>query len=160
MRDEQAFAGFVRAQGTALVRTAFLLVGDRADAEDLTQVALLRLSRRWDRVDDPAAYARTTLARLAVDRWRALRRRPPHLALVDDDRAADPTNAAADRVALLGALRTLPARQRAVLVLRYYEGLSEADIATALGCSAGTVKTHAARGMARLREAFGEEGER
>lgn len=156
MRDEAGFAAFVRAEGTALVRTAVLLTGDRADAEDLVQVCLVRLAGRWERVDDPHAYARTVLARLAVDRWRRLR--PASVALSERDAVGDATAASVARVALLGELRRLPARQRAVLVLRYYEGWSEAEIAVALGCSAGTVKTHAARGLARLRDRLGAEG--
>jgi RNA polymerase sigma-70 factor (sigma-E family) len=158
MRDEPAFALFVRAEGTALVRTAVLLTGDRADAEDLVQVCLVRLAGRWDRVDDPHAYARTVLARLAVDRWRRLRHRPAPVPLSERDAVGDHTPDTVARGAMLHELAQLPPRQRAVLVLRYYEGWSEAEIATALGCSAGTVKTHAARGLARLRDQLATEG--
>lgn len=151
VRDELGFAEFVRAEQVNLVRLALLLVGDRADAEDLAQVCLVRMSRRWDRLDEPHAYARTVLASLAVDRWRRLRRLPIAVAMLD---RATPGDHAADTVtrsAMLHELRQLPTRQRAVLVLRFYEGWSEAEIAAALGCSPGTVKTHAARGLARLR---------
>lgn len=158
MRDEEAFAGFVRAEQTALLRTATLLTGDRGDAEDLVQVALVRVADRWGRIDDPSRYVRTVLARLATDRWRLLRTRTAHVPLSEGDAVADPVGEAVARVAMLRELARLPHRQRAVLVLRYYEGWSEAEIAGALGCSAGTVKTHAARGLARLQERVVSEG--
>jgi len=147
----------VRYRSAALFRTALLLTGqDRAEAEDLLQGALERAYRRWGRIcraGDPERYVRRILANASTDRWRRLRRRPerelpPDAAgLVESDHAAD----VVERDFLLRALAGLPPRQRAVLVLRYFCDLPEAEIADALGCSAGTVKSQASRGLARLR---------
>jgi RNA polymerase sigma-70 factor (sigma-E family) len=152
------FEDFVRARSAALFRTALLLTGQhRAEAEDLLQGALERAYRHWGRIcrsGDPERYVRRILANASTDRWRQLRRRPEHSLPVDPggpeagDHAAD----VADRDFLLRALAGLPPRQRAVLVLRYFCDLPEGEIAEALGCTVGTVKSQASRGMARLRE--------
>lgn len=165
MRDASEFAGleeFLAERGAALLATAIMLAGSRETGEDLLQVALERLLRRWQRIDgDPEGYLRRTLYHLAVDRWRWRARHPevglsPELPLAGRDLAAD-----ADlRAVLAQALAALPARQRAVLVLRYFEQLSEAEIAAALGCSAGAVKSAASRGLDRLRRAAGAWDER
>jgi RNA polymerase sigma-70 factor (sigma-E family) len=156
------FEDFVRARSAALFRTALLLTGqDRAEAEDLLQGALERAYRRWGRIcraGDPERYVRRILANASTDRWRRMRRRPerelppdaaanPAPGLVEGDHAAD----VVERDYLLRALAGLPPRQRAVLVLRYFCDLPEAEIADALGCSAGTVKSQASRALARLR---------
>jgi RNA polymerase sigma-70 factor (sigma-E family) len=151
------FEDFVRYRSAALFRTALLLTGqDRAEAEDLLQGALERAYRRWGRIcraGDPERYVRRILANASTDRWRRLRRRPERelppdaTGLVESDHAAD----VVERDFLLRALAGLPPRQRAVLVLRYFCDLPEAEIADALGCSAGTVKSQASRGLARLR---------
>jgi|SRR5215469_6766846 len=154
--DAHQFAGlegFLADRGTALLRTAVLLAGGREAGEDLLQLALERALRRWHRVDgDPEAYLRRTLYHLAVDRWR-WRMRHPEVDLMADvaDSGRDLAEQVDLRQALAQALALLPARQRAVLVLRYFEELTEAEIATALGCSAGAVKSAAARGLQRLR---------
>ncbi|HEU0131881.1 MAG TPA: SigE family RNA polymerase sigma factor [Mycobacteriales bacterium] len=145
---------YVRGDAARLTRVAYLLVGNDADAQDLVQLCLLRVARRWNRIDtSPHAYARQVLARLATDRWRARRFRPADVPLDAAHHlpAADAFGASDLRHTLLGGLRLLPTRQRAVLVLRYFEQLSEAETAEALGLSAGTVKTHTARGLDRLR---------
>lgn len=148
------FDTFVAAESPALLRLAWGLTGDRGGAEDLVQAALERVWRRWGQVRDKeraGAYAR----RVTVSMFLTSRRRlwwgeritalPPDAA-VDDD-----TEAIATRQAVLNALSTLPARQRAVLILRYLDDRSEAQTADALGCSPGTVKSHTARALAALR---------
>lgn len=160
--EEQAdFSAFVLARSNGLLRTAHLLTGDRGHAEDLLQQALERLARQWRRIDgEPDAYVRRTLVNLATDRWRRRSRRPPE---TGPDRlaalsAADAHGRTEDRLDLVAALRTLPARQRAVLVLRYFDDLSEAETAHLLGCSVGTVKSTTSRALARLREHTGSPG--
>jgi RNA polymerase sigma-70 factor (sigma-E family) len=154
--DAREFAGledFLAERGSALLGTAVLLAGSREAGEDLLQVALERLLRRWRRIDgDPEGYLRRTLYHLAVDRWR-WRGRHPEVGLAADvvHRGADPAAAVDLRDALGRALASLPVRQRAVLVLRYFEQLTEAEIAEALGCSSGAVKSSASRGLQRLR---------
>jgi RNA polymerase sigma-70 factor (sigma-E family) len=147
---------FLAERGTALLRTAVLLAGSRAAGEDLLQIALERTLRRWPRLNgNPEGYLRRTLYHVAVDSWR-WRHRHPEVGLPADV-APDGHDLAAEvelRHALGQALAALPARQRAVLVLRYFEQLSEAEIAAALGCSAGAVKSSAARGLQRLRRAL------
>jgi RNA polymerase sigma-70 factor (sigma-E family) len=153
---DRGFDEFVRDRSTALLRTAVLLVGgDRGHAEDLLQGVLERVYARWDRIDGPPeAYARRALTHAAVNRWRTRRRRPELPLLDTDPGAADPGDrtAAVDlRDALVRALLTLPPRQRAVLVLRYLDDLPDEEVARALGCSAGTVKSQASRALAKLR---------
>jgi RNA polymerase sigma-70 factor (sigma-E family) len=164
MRGREAavsFEEFVQARSGSLLRTALLLTGqNRAEAEDLLQLALERAYRHWTRVagsGEPERYVRRILANASADRWRRLARRPEHALPADDAGPGIPDQAAilADRDYLLRALAALPPRQRAVLVLRYYDDFSEAEVAEALGCSVGTVKSHAARALARLREAAG-----
>jgi RNA polymerase sigma-70 factor (sigma-E family) len=160
-RDRE-FAAYVAARQRSLLRTAWLLSGDWAAAEDLVQTALLRTWRRWDRVaaaGDPDAYVR----RVVVTGYLSARRRrwtgelptaaPPETAAVDGYGAADL------RDALGRLLPALPPGQRAVLVLRHYEDLTEAQTAAVLGCSVGTVKSQNARALARLRTALTEIGE-
>jgi RNA polymerase sigma-70 factor (sigma-E family) len=142
----------VAERGSALLGTAVLLTGSRVAGEDLLQAALERLVRHWSRVHgDKEGYLRRTMYHLAVDQWRLRRRRPEVLAEVEPPGQPDGTDAVHLRHALMQALATLPPRQRAVLVLRYWEQLSEAE-AEVLGCSVGTVKSTASRGLARLRE--------
>jgi RNA polymerase sigma-70 factor (sigma-E family) len=153
-----SFEEFVQACSPRLFRTALLLAGqDRAAAEDLLQLALERAYRHWARVcrsGDPERYVQRILANASNDRWRRAVRRPERLLRPGD---ADPltqdqSDAVAERDYLLRALAALPPRQRTVLVLRYFNDLSEAEIADALGCSVGTVKSQASRGLARMRD--------
>jgi RNA polymerase sigma-70 factor (sigma-E family) len=150
---QQDFEEFVRGRSTALLRTAYLLTGDRGHAEDLLQGVFERVARHWPGISEsPESYVRRALANAATTRWR--RRRPADVELVDGHHraVADPTQRIAVRDQLVRALMTLPARQRAVLVLRYFDDLSEAETAHALGCSVGTVKSQSSRGLARLRD--------
>lgn len=146
------FDEFVAAQASRLLRSAYLLTADRGAAEDVLQEVLERLYVAWPRVDNPVAYTRVALARRAADRWR-LRSRRPEVALGarHDVGIADGSSTVDERDRLLAALALLGPRQRAVVVLRYLEDLSEADTAAALGISLGTVKSQASRGLRRLR---------
>ena len=146
---------FLAERGDHLLRTAVLLAGSRETGEDLLQTAVERLLRRWRRLDgDPEGYLRRTLCNLAVDgqrragRWRQKER----LLRADTGPAWDATGDVDLRDALVRLLLRLPARQRAVLVLRYWEQLTTAETAEVLGCSEGTVKSAASRAIARLRE--------
>jgi len=146
-------AELVEERGSALLATAVLLTGGRAAGEDLLQAALERLMRAWRRVEgDREAYLRRTMYHLAVDSWRLRRRRPEVVAAVGPPAQPDGTDGLDLRYALVQALGQLPPRQRAVLVLRYWEQLNEAEAAAVLGCSVGTVKSATSRGLARLRE--------
>jgi RNA polymerase sigma-70 factor (sigma-E family) len=164
MPDE--YERFVRARTPALLRSAFLLTGDQHLAEDLVQEALARTHRAWSRLRDGAnaeAYARRVMYHTQVSFWR--RRRvaeafPGDLAgLGHPATAADPAHAVPLRVALERALSTLSARQRAVIVLRFFEDRTEAETADLLDIAIGTVKTQTARALARLRAAVPELGE-
>ncbi|WP_426503210.1 SigE family RNA polymerase sigma factor [Dactylosporangium sp. McL0621] len=149
----EGLEALVAERGGALLGTAVLLAGSRAAGEDLLQAALERLVRHWGRVHgDREGYLRRTLYHLAVDQWRSRRRRPEVLTAVEPPGQPDGTDAVHLRQALVQALSALPPRQRAVLVLRYWEQLTEAEAAEVLGCSVGTVKSTASRGLARLRE--------
>ncbi|MFF7180223.1 SigE family RNA polymerase sigma factor [Streptomyces sp. NPDC008121] len=154
--EDDGFAAFAVAAWPRLVRTAQLLTGDFHEAEDLVQTTLAKVYCRWRRV--PRAeidfYVRRALINNNLSRLR--RRRVAHLltpVLPDSVRHAHAGHAEAveQRTAVLAALADLPARQRAVMVLRYWEDLSEQEIANVLHCSIGTVKTHARRGLAALR---------
>lgn len=154
--QQRDFDDYVRGRSNALLRTAHLLTGDRSDAEDLLQLALERLVRHWRRLDaQPDAYVRRTLVNLATDRWRMRSRRPQQDRgeLLDGHAVvADAHGQVEQRLDLVRALSTLTARQRAVLVLRYFDDLSEADTARAMNCSIGTVKSTASRALTLLRE--------
>jgi RNA polymerase sigma-70 factor (sigma-E family) len=144
-------------RGDHLMRAAIALAGSRADGEDLLQAALERLLRRWSRVrSDPEAYLRRTLYNLAADGWRRRgawqRKRPLLHAGRDGDTGTEAVDAVDLRDALGRALAQLPPLQRTVLVLRYWEQLSQAETAQLLGCPEGTVKSATARGLQRLRE--------
>ena len=159
VHDERvSFEDFVRARSSSLLRTAFLLTGQNlAEAEDLLQIALERAYRHWRRIsgiDEPELYVRRIMVNASADRRRWLARRPerPVPVIPDGHWVSDPAAGVAERDFLLQALAGLPPRQRAVLVLRYFDDLSEAETARMLGCSVGTVKSQAARGLARLRE--------
>lgn len=155
------FERFVTGQVAPLLRTAYLVTGDLAGAEDLVQETLLRVARHWHKVramDHPAAYARRILVNLAIDDAGPRARRtgeltvPPGARDLPDSRAEHDLEAVYTQAELLGTLASLPARQRAVIVLRYWEDLPETEVAAILGCSVGTVKSTASRALARLRE--------
>ncbi|MBV1853221.1 SigE family RNA polymerase sigma factor [Catellatospora tritici] len=150
---EDSFDEYVRVRLTYLTRTAFLLVGGNThDAEDLVQAALARALPRWRDIADHDAYVRRALYHQAVSRWRALRARVPEL-LTDapPERGREPADVDT-RLLLAEALRRLTPRQRAVLVLRYYEDRTEVDAARLLGVGVGTVKSQTRHALRRLRE--------
>jgi RNA polymerase sigma-70 factor (sigma-E family) len=165
--QRREFERFVRDRTDPLLRAAYLLAGDLAEAEDLVQETLLRVARRWYKVaamEQPAAYARRILVNLVIDHARQRARRNSELTAPagglseQADSTAERALQAVDmHTLLLTALAGLPPRQRAVIVLRYWQDLPEAEVAATLGCSAGTVKSTASRGLARLREAIGAE---
>jgi RNA polymerase sigma-70 factor (sigma-E family) len=165
--QRREFEQFVQDRTDPLLRAAYLLAGDLAEAEDLVQETLLRVARRWYKVaamEQPAAYARRVLVNLVIDHARQRARRNSELAAPAGglseraDSTAERALQAVDmHTLLLTALAGLPPRQRAVIVLRYWQDLPEAEVAAMLGCSAGTVKSTASRGLARLREAIGAE---
>ncbi len=156
--DEEDFRVFVSARSGSLLGFAHVLTGDRYTAEDVVQTALARTALGWGRVrrkDNPEAYVRRAIVTTHLNR---LRRRPwreqPHEQLPERIAEASPEAEVDERDAMWQALRELPPRQRAVVVLRYYADLSETEIADALGCSAGTVKSQAAKALAHLRQIF------
>jgi RNA polymerase sigma-70 factor (sigma-E family) len=151
---DAAFTAFVRERGAALSRTAFFLTGDRHLAEDLVQTALAQTYVHWHRIRDYAqveAYARRILVNANAAWWRRLSSGETPVEAAPDVALPDPTAAVAERAPLVEALRRLPARQRAAVVLRYYADLSEAETADAMGCTTGSVKRHTSRGVERLR---------
>lgn len=147
------FGEFVRAALPGLLRYGHALAGNPHDAADLVQTVLEKIGSRWVSVvrdtGDPLAYTRRAMANTHISRWRKTRKE----SLVADlpDVAAVAQRDSFDNEPLWQALRALPPRQRAVIVLRYYEGLSESEIAETLGVSAGTVKSQASKAMASLR---------
>ncbi|MEU3414060.1 MULTISPECIES: SigE family RNA polymerase sigma factor [unclassified Streptomyces] len=157
-RDEE-FQSFMVGRWPRLMRTAFLLTGEQHAAEDLVQSTLEQVYTAWRRVgaaDDPEAYVRRVMINAHARRHR--RRLREFLAPKDDSGlvrevadTGDRIAQADDRGALLTALAQLPARQREAVVLRYWEDLTETQAAEAMGCSVGTVKSNAAKGIAKLR---------
>lgn len=153
MRD--GFDDFVRSRSTGLLRIAYLLTGDRHSAEDLVQEVLEQMYVKWRRIHGmPEAYARRALVNRAANRWRRRSRRPEAPLGGHDVAAPDHSDHVVVRDAVLDALRVLPARQRAAVVLRYLEDLPVAEVARALDCSEGTVKSSVSRGLASLRAAL------
>ena len=151
---DEAFAAFVSASYGALVRTGYLLTGDRGAAEDLVQACLLTTYRAWARLaapDSAEAYTRTSMVRLA-GRWRRRRwRGEVPTDPLPDSAAGDHAGDVAVADAVRRALLTLPPAQRAVLVLRFFDDRSEQEVARIMRCSVGTVKSRANRGLAALR---------
>ncbi len=160
--DEQAFRDFAVGHAAALRRTAFLFCGDWHTAEDLMQSSLLKLYQAWHRVewrDHPTAYARKVLLRTWLDEkrrpWRRVEQRDGEVPDVADW-SVDPDAAERKlwaRDLVHAALLRVPPRQRAVLVLRYFEDLPVSEVAVAMGCTEGTVKSQTARGLVALRVA-------
>ncbi|MER7751478.1 SigE family RNA polymerase sigma factor [Kitasatospora sp. NPDC097643] len=154
-RDDE-FRAFTGSAWTRLLRTAYLLAGDRHSAEDLVQQALERAYVAWGRVraaDDPYAYVRRILIN---EHARRFRRRPAEQLVTAVPESAGPDGVDGyarldERAVLLAALGALPPRQRQAVVLRYWEDLSESQAAAAMGCSVGTVKSQASKGLAKLR---------
>jgi RNA polymerase sigma-70 factor (sigma-E family) len=153
---QQEFGQFMTARWPGLVRLAYGLTGDRWLAEDIAQAALASAYAAWWRVrraDDPDAYVRRILINTSHRRFR--RRRVAEQAhepqQLPDAAVADPAELIGERSALLAALRELPTRQRAIVLLRYWDDLSDAQVAAVLGCAPGTVRSQASRALAKLR---------
>jgi len=159
--DEDDFRTFVAARSASLLWFAHVLTGDRHTAEDVVQIALAKTALGWSRVrrkENPEGYVRRAIVNTHLN---AMRRKPwreqPREFMPDDALARRAEEELDDRDAMWAALAGLPPKQRAVLVLRYYEDLSEAYIADVLGCSRGTVKSQAAKGLLHLREIVAKE---
>ena len=150
---ERDFREFVAARWSSLYRSALLLTGQREAAEDLVQIALARAAGRWKRLDQPEPYIRRIMYHQQVSRWRLRSWGREHSTDVLPDRpdGRDSTDQTDTRLSLTEALRHLSPVQRAVLVLRYYEDLPDNEIAGTLGISAGAVRSHSHRALARLR---------
>jgi RNA polymerase sigma-70 factor (sigma-E family) len=157
VRVDPSFDAFVEAQSGPMLRFAYLLTGDRGHAEDLLQTALLRTMRHWPRARQaPEAYTRQVLVNLSRDRIRGLRRRPLESELPDEHQGFRTTDPGLERIgegrAVSDLVARLPIQQRRVIVLRFFADLSIEQTAQELDCSTGTVKTHTARALSRLRE--------
>jgi RNA polymerase sigma-70 factor (sigma-E family) len=156
MDTYDGFREFVRAHVDRLSRAAYLLAGSHAQAEDLLQSALIKVAVRWNRVvdaGDPEAYVRKVLYHEHVTMWRRRRWLEYSTAEVPEYRAVeDVTDDTLRRIVLRQALGRLTGRQRAVIVLRFFEDLSEVDTAKVLSCSVGTVKSQTSHALKRLRQ--------
>jgi RNA polymerase sigma-70 factor (sigma-E family) len=152
MADEE-FRVFVESRYERLLRTAYLLTGETEEAEDLLQSALAAVMPRWRRMDQPEAYVRRVMVNQLVSRWWRPRIREILTGVLPERPAENAEPETRDE--LWQAMLTLPKRMRAILVLRYWEDLSEIDTARILGCSVGSVKSQASRGLARMRELVG-----
>lgn len=155
------FEEFAVSQLSAVLRFAAVLTGDRASAEDIVQEILIRAHRHWNEIsclDRPERYVRKMVVNEFVSSRRRLRRLVPAGCSSEVDERVTPDHAScyAERDALLTELAKLPPRQRAVLVLRYYDDYSDAAIAEALGCARGTVRSYACRALATLRVAMSQ----
>ena len=161
--DEDHFSAFVAANSAALFRTAYLMTGDYQRAEDLLQTTLVRVYQRWTRVEEmerPVAYTRKVLVNQATSWWR---RRSSHElpVLRRDERSWDGRlEDVAEHERVWAAVLSLPPRQRAVTVLKYYEDLSEAEIAATLDMAPGTVKSHGHAAARRLAVLLAEPSDR
>lgn len=156
---EAEFEAYFRARREAVRRTAYLLCGDWHRADDHAQSAFVALHRHWRRIRDRAAldaWMRRTLVRSVVDESRRPWRRERFTDAVEAGSVASATDGVATRHVLVDGLKAVPPRQRAVLVLRYLEGLDVAGTAAALGCSEGTVKSQTSHGLAALRAVLGD----
>jgi RNA polymerase sigma-70 factor (sigma-E family) len=159
---DRSYDEFVVSGSARLLRSAYLLTGDRDHSEDLLQTALVRTARRWDVARNaPHAYAHRVLVNLLHDRRRHLSRRVNEqpLGALDNrlHHLVDGTQGLIDRVAIISAVRGLPLRQREVVVLRFFADLSVSETAAAIGSSEGTVKTHTSRALLALRTALTDE---
>ncbi|WP_433613322.1 SigE family RNA polymerase sigma factor [Dactylosporangium sp. CA-139114] len=160
---EEDFRDFVGLRSKALLRTAYLLAGDWATAEDLLQIALTKTFLAWKRLGHIEAvepYARRVLVNTATSWWRRRWHGERPTEILPEGAAADQLEQSLERDAMWRHVRNLPNRQRAVLVLRYYEDQSEAETARLLGVSVGTVKSQTSRALATLREKLSAEGVR
>lgn len=151
-------ADYVRAQWPALLRYATLLCGNAGEGEELVQSAVVRVALRWPFVrdkDNPDGYVRRAVLHGYLNTWRRIRSRETPVADVPEVAGRDSASGVVDLVTVRRALRALPPRMRAVVVLRYLDDLTEQQTADLLGCSVGTVKSQTNKGLARLREVLG-----
>lgn len=158
--EEQEFAEYFAAKRDSVRRTAYMLCGDWHKADDLAQTAFVALHRRWRKIRDRSAtdaYVRKTLVRASIDESRRPWRRERNVEVLPEPATAGTRfdQQVVDREDLLAALRKVPPKQRAVLVLRYFEGMDVSGVAKALSCSEGNVKSQTARGLTKLREVLG-----
>ena len=157
--DEARFTEFVRVNTTSLFRTAFLMTGDYQRAEDVLQDALVRIYKHWTRIDamaSPLAYSRRIVLNQGASSWRKRSSRETPRLLREEPEWDGRLEQLAEHERVWQAVLTLPQRQRAVMVLRYYEDQTEAQIAETLGLATGTVKSHAHAAHRRLTELLGE----
>ena len=160
-RDETEFVEFAEACRSRLRRTAYLMCGDWDRAADITQEAMVRVYVAWPRLERDQglrAYARRAVMNVAIEQARKRSSRELPTAHLGDRPVNDPADQVADRLLLMTALAELPARQRACVVLRFYDDLSVEAVAEALGCRTGTVKSQTARGLDALRAAYTRHG--
>ncbi|GIH06996.1 DNA-directed RNA polymerase sigma-70 factor [Rhizocola hellebori] len=154
MDPYEGFREFVLARGPALSRAAYLLTGNRTQAEELVQAALVKAAVRWRRLStggNPEAYVRKIMVNDHISWWRRFARRELPETSAREQAVHDQSDRTAQRIDLAAALAKLPARQRAVIVLRFYQDLSEAETAAAMGCAVGTVKSQTSDALAKLR---------
>jgi RNA polymerase sigma-70 factor (sigma-E family) len=152
--DDPCFREYVAARSRSLLRTAYLLTGNIPDAEDLVQSALAKTYQAWDRIEDRAAldgYVRRAMVNTHISWWRRRRVEEFPTDEVPDQVIADPSGNSDLRDTLRRAIDRLPQRMRAAVMLRYYEDMTEAEVADALGVSLGTVKSTISRAVAKLR---------
>ncbi len=159
---EASFREFVEGSWHRLLRTGYLLTGDHGTAEDLVQTALMRTYKHWNRVREsqaPEAYVRRAMANITVSAWRR-RRLVEHSTahLPETAGTGDHQNEYAVRDELWRTVRAMPPRMRTVFVLRYFEDMTEAEVAQTMGCAVGSVKSQISRGLARLRAELTAEG--
>jgi RNA polymerase sigma-70 factor (sigma-E family) len=152
--DDRGFGDYVAARSGSLLRTAFLLTGNRADAEDLVQAALAQTYLAWDRIEDRGAldgYVRRAMVNTHISWWRRRKVEEYPTDTIPDQAVADNTVASEQYETLRRAIDRLPQRMRTAVVLRYFEDMTEAEIAGVLGVSLGTVKSTVSRAVAKLR---------
>lgn len=155
-RQQAEFRDFVATRGPALFRFAYALTGSQHAAEDLLQAALEKVVARWRRIDDPEPYVKRTLYNLHASSWRRAIRRPERLVpdLPERITTVDETATVDLRHTMTAAIDQLPPRQRAIVVLRYLEDLSEHDVARILNCSPSTVSSQLSRALVQLRAIY------
>jgi RNA polymerase sigma-70 factor (sigma-E family) len=152
--DDPGFRDYVTARSSSLLRTAYVLTGNRADAEDLVQSALAKTYLAWDRIEDRAAldgYVRRAMVNTHISWWRRRRLEEYPTDEVPDQAVADHSGTSDLQDTLRRAVDRLPQRMRAAVVLRYFEDMTEAEVADVLGVSLGTVKSTVSRAVAKLR---------
>jgi RNA polymerase sigma-70 factor (sigma-E family) len=152
--DDPSFRDYVTERSRALLRTAYLLTGNRADAEDLVQAALAKTYQAWDRIEDRKAldgYVRRAMVNTHISWWRRRRLEEYPTDEIPDQAVADHSGTSDLQDTLRRAVDRLPRRMRAAVVLRYFEDMTEAEVADVLGVSLGTVKSTVSRAVAKLR---------